>query len=188
MRIAAKKLLFLFVVLSLLLAACTPVAPGATGEGDAAEAEQVTLAMWLGVGSAGSEQAQCVIDNILVPYSTQVPGVKVEGVMQANLWEAMRTAVAGGGGPDVVTTPGPSFVFEMAQAGQLLPLSDYAEELGWSESLDVRKLCSGMARVVRSLEPEQRGRGLRKLHAAGLSPFQFELHDRPEAGAVVRRL
>src|SRR5690606_24686559 len=35
--------------------------------------------------------------------------------------------------PDVVTTPGPSFVFEMAKAGQLLPLSDYAEKLGWDE-------------------------------------------------------
>lgn len=132
MRTSAKKLLYVLVTLSLVLAACTSVAPATTGEGGAAAAP-VTLTMWLGVGSAGSEQAQCVIDNILEPYSDRAPGVRVEGVMQANLWEAMRTAVAGGGGPDVVTTPGPSFVFEMAQAGQLLPLSDYAERLGWND-------------------------------------------------------
>ncbi len=41
----------------------------------------------------------------------------------------------------------------------------WEEELGWSESLDVRKLCSGMARVVRSLDPEQRSR----VAAAGIS-------------------
>jgi len=131
MRITAKNLLFLFVVFALVLAACAPVAT-TTGEGGAA-AEDVTLTMWLGVGSAGSEQAECVINNILEPYNAKTPGVKVEGVLQANSWDATRTAVAGGGGPDVVTTPGPSFVFEMAQAGQLLPLSDYAEKLGWSE-------------------------------------------------------
>ncbi len=41
----------------------------------------------------------------------------------------------------------------------------WEEELGWSESLDIRKLFSGMVRVVRSLEPEQRHR----VAAAGIS-------------------
>ncbi|MCX6068169.1 MAG: extracellular solute-binding protein [Chloroflexi bacterium] len=42
----------------------------------------------------------------------------------------MRT---GGGGPDIVYTPGPSFVFQMAKAGQLLALDDYAKELNWDK-------------------------------------------------------
>jgi raffinose/stachyose/melibiose transport system substrate-binding protein len=132
MRPSAKQLLYLSVILSLLLGGCTAVGPTTAGEGGAA-AEQVTLTQWLGVSSAGSEQAQCIVDNIVTPYNEQTPGVKVETTFQANMWDAMRTAVAGGGGPDIVTTPGPSFVFEMAQAGQLLPLSDYAEALGWGD-------------------------------------------------------
>ncbi|MBW3671941.1 MAG: extracellular solute-binding protein, partial [Acidobacteria bacterium] len=36
-------------------------------------------------------------------------------------------------GPDIVVTPGPSFAFELVQAGQLLPLDDYVQQLGWSD-------------------------------------------------------
>jgi raffinose/stachyose/melibiose transport system substrate-binding protein len=128
-----RRWLFLSVALALLLAACTPAAVAPAGTPGESAAAPVELSMWLGVGSQGSEQAQCVIDNIIEPYNAENAGVRVEAVLQPNLWDAMRTAVAGGGGPDVVTTPGPSFVFEMAKAGQLLPLSEYADSLGWSE-------------------------------------------------------
>jgi raffinose/stachyose/melibiose transport system substrate-binding protein len=53
--------------------------------------------------------------------------------MQANGWQATRTALAGGGGPDIVTTPGPSWAVELARAGQLLPLDDFAAQFGWDE-------------------------------------------------------
>jgi raffinose/stachyose/melibiose transport system substrate-binding protein len=131
MRIFAKKYLFLLVIVSLIMAACVPAAPAGTGE--AGTAEQVRLTYWLGVGSTGAEGAECIIANVVDPYNAQASGIRVEATLQANLWDAMRTAVAGGGGPDIVTTPGPSFVFEMAKAGQLLPLGNYSEDLGWSE-------------------------------------------------------
>ena len=38
-----------------------------------------------------------------------------------------------GSGPDIVYTAGPSYVATMAQAGQLLPLDDYAQKLGWND-------------------------------------------------------
>ena len=52
---------------------------------------------------------------------------------QADTWNTTRTAVAGGGGPDVVRTPGPSFVYEMAQQGLILPLDSFADEMGWRD-------------------------------------------------------
>ena len=47
----------------------------------------------------------------------------------------LRIAMLSGSGPDVVYTPGPSYVASMAQAGQLLPLDDYAAKLGWADRI-----------------------------------------------------
>ncbi|MCC6805134.1 MAG: extracellular solute-binding protein [Anaerolineae bacterium] len=55
-------------------------------------------------------------------------------IEQPEAWDVTRTAVSGGGGPDVVISPGPSFVYEMAAAGLILPMDDYAANLGWSDS------------------------------------------------------
>jgi len=132
MRYPMRQFVFLLVVLSMLLAACAPaVAPAAGGETGAAA--PIELAQWLGVSSGGSQQAECIIANVIEPYNEMTEGVTVQATLQSNVWDAMRTAVAGGGGPDIVTTPGPSFVYEMAKSGQLLPLSAYADELGWAD-------------------------------------------------------
>jgi raffinose/stachyose/melibiose transport system substrate-binding protein len=51
----------------------------------------------------------------------------------SELDKQLRVAMLSGSGPDVVYTPGPSYVASMAQAGQLLPLDDYAAKLGWND-------------------------------------------------------
>lgn len=131
MRIAAKKYLFVVVILSLLMAACAPLAPAApAAPGEAAE---VRLTFWFDTGSTGTEGIECIIENIINPYNAQSDGIRVEPVLLADAWNATRTAVAGGGGPDVVGTPGPSFAFEMAKAGQILALDSYVESLGWGD-------------------------------------------------------
>lgn len=53
----------------------------------------------------------------------------------AELDKQLRIAMLSGSGPDVVYTPGPSYVASMAQAGQLLPLDDYAAKLGWADRI-----------------------------------------------------
>ena len=60
-------------------------------------------------------------------------GTTVKATLQANNWDATRTALAGGAGPDIVGTPGPSFAMSLALAGQLLDLDDYAKQYGWDE-------------------------------------------------------
>ena len=143
MRTATMRTLFVVVIVSLVLAACAPAMPAAPGEG-AAAVEVAEINMWFGVGSGGSEQQECLIAAVVDPYNEQTEDVNVEVVLQPNQWEATRTAAAGGGGPDVLITPGPSFVFEMAKAGQVLPLDDYAKELGWDQNFAPWALSLGM--------------------------------------------
>ncbi len=112
---------------SLLVPVLAAVGTRGTAAQDAAE-----ISMWFD-STGGSEVADCMIATAIDPYNAE-GGTQVEATLQANNWEATRTALAGGAGPDVVTTPGPSFAFEMAQAGQLLALDDLAKEMGWAES------------------------------------------------------
>jgi raffinose/stachyose/melibiose transport system substrate-binding protein len=53
----------------------------------------------------------------------------------SELDKQLRVAMLSGSGPDVVYTAGPSYVASMAQAGQLLPLDDYAKTLGWNDRI-----------------------------------------------------
>ena len=91
-----------------------------------------TISMWFN-STGGSETADCLIATAIEPFNA-LGGVQVDATLQANSWDATRTAVAGGAGPDVVTTPGPSFGYALAEAGQVLSLDDYATQYGWSET------------------------------------------------------
>src|SRR5690606_1018489 len=95
--------------------------------------DDATIEFWLDT-TGGADTANCIIDNVINPFNEQSESIQVRATLQANGWDATRTALAGGAGPDVVVTPGPSFAYELAQAGQLMPLDDFAEEYGWSES------------------------------------------------------
>ena len=76
--------------------------------------------------SAARRSADCIIANAIEPFNAANETVQVEAAMQANTYDATRTALAGGSGPDIVSTPGPSEGIQLAKAGLLLPLDDYA--------------------------------------------------------------
>jgi raffinose/stachyose/melibiose transport system substrate-binding protein len=123
-----------FVLFALVLGGCAaPVAPAAQAPAEGAPAEKATITMWLDT-TGSSETAECILNNIIQPFNEKSTTIEVDTTLQPNSWDATRTALAGGGGPDVVGTPGPSFVFELAKAGQVLPLEDYAAALGWSDT------------------------------------------------------
>ncbi len=94
---------------------------------------KTNITMWLET-TGGTEAAACTVANVIDPFNAQSNTIHVEATLQANWWDATRTALAGGAGPDIVGTPGPSFVLELAKAGQLLPLDDFANEFGWSKT------------------------------------------------------
>jgi raffinose/stachyose/melibiose transport system substrate-binding protein len=100
----------------------------------ARQEEPATIEMWLDT-VGGTEGADCTTVNVIEPFNAAHEDVKVETVMQANSYDATRTALTGGSGPDIVSSPGPSEGIQLAKAGLLLPLDDYAEQYGWAERL-----------------------------------------------------
>ena len=107
-------------LLALVILLCAFTAVGAQ--------DVTTVTMWFGEGST----LDCW-GPIMLEFNDVDPAVQLEIVPQADTWNVTRTAVAGGGGPDIVRTPGPSFVYEMAQAGLILPMDSFAESMGWGD-------------------------------------------------------
>ena len=95
---------------------------------------QATITMWLDT-AGGTEGADCTIANVIEPFNAASDTVRVDAVMQTNTYDATRTALAGGAGPDIVSTPGPSEGIQLGKAGLLLPLDDFAEQFGWAETM-----------------------------------------------------
>ncbi|MGB3306081.1 MAG: extracellular solute-binding protein [Thermomicrobiales bacterium] len=98
----------------------------------AAAQDQAKVTFWLDI-TGGSDTAQWMIDNTIKEYNDQ-GGIQIEATMQANGWTATQTALAGGAGPDIVVTPGPSLSMELGKAGQVMALDDYAAKYGWDKS------------------------------------------------------
>lgn len=70
-------------------------------------------------------------------------GLSFDMTAKPQLTEAMRTALASGGAPDVIFTPGPAFTSEFAKAGLLEPLDSYAKKFGWDKSISPWNLALG---------------------------------------------
>jgi raffinose/stachyose/melibiose transport system substrate-binding protein len=128
MRIRTPWSRWMALLLVLLL---VPAVAGLGRTSSTAAQDAPTIQMWFGT-TGGSTVAECLIKTAIDPFNAQ-GGTQVEATLQANGWDATRTALAGGAGPDVVTTPGPSFAFELAQAGQLLSLDQVVTEQGWDQ-------------------------------------------------------
>jgi raffinose/stachyose/melibiose transport system substrate-binding protein len=86
---------------------------------------------------SASPENQDNLKNILVdPFNAAHPGDNLSiDFRGSDLDKQLRIAMLSGTGPDIVYTAGPSYVASMAQAGQLLPLDDYAAKLGWNDRL-----------------------------------------------------
>ena len=97
-------------------------------------ADQKPVGFWY---ESASPENQDNLKSILIdPFNAAHPedmlSIDFRG---SELDKQLRIAMLSGNGPDVVFTAGPSYVATMAQAGQLLPLDDYAKKLGWNGRL-----------------------------------------------------
>jgi raffinose/stachyose/melibiose transport system substrate-binding protein len=116
----------------LALALLAPTAAVGRGALTTAAQEKATVEIWFD-STSGSETAECRIAAAVDPFNEQSETVVVEPRLQPNRWQATQTALAAGEGPDVVYTPGPAFAVQVTEAGQLLPLDEYATQYGWNE-------------------------------------------------------
>ena len=130
---------------TLLLLAVVLLAPLVSVPASRATAQEATeITIWLGAIS-GSTTAECVAEHAVDAYNALGTGTTVKSTIQANNWQATQTAVAGGAGPDVVGTPGPSFAMQLALAGRLVPLDEFAEQFGWADRFAEGSLDLGMS-------------------------------------------
>jgi raffinose/stachyose/melibiose transport system substrate-binding protein len=130
---------------ALLILAIVLVAPAVAVPASRAMAQDTAeVSFWLDT-TGGAEGAECRVENAVDPFNALGNGVKVNATLQANNWDATRTSLAGGAGPDVIGTPGPSFAMQLALAGQLLPLDEFAEQFGWNDRFAEGSLNLGMA-------------------------------------------
>jgi raffinose/stachyose/melibiose transport system substrate-binding protein len=135
-----RKLLSAFLVLAIIAIAPLLAVPASR----AMAQDAVEIELWLNTVS-GSMTAECIVEHVVDPFNALGNGTTVNATIQANSWQATQTAVAGGAGPDIVGTPGPSFAMQLALAGRLVPLDSYREQFGWDERFAEGSLDLGMA-------------------------------------------
>jgi raffinose/stachyose/melibiose transport system substrate-binding protein len=89
------------------------------------------LQQWLDTTN-GTVVAEGIVTNAIDPWN-ETGTATIKPTLQPNNWDATRIALSGGEGPDFVGTPGPSFAFELAKAGQVLDLTDLSASEGWDQ-------------------------------------------------------
>lgn len=187
-------LLLSSLLLPLLLSACAPATTGGTSEGAAnASAGKIQITMWLDT----DETADCVVKTAVDSFNTKSQTIEVIADRKANMIDAIRPALAGGAGPDLVPTHGPAFVAELALADQVIPLDDFVADFGWDKrfvpwALNLGRINGNLYSLPQELETvvlyynktlfEQNGWTppktmdelvalADKIHAAGIIPF-----------------
>ncbi len=118
----------------LMKAALAGAAVLTIGAGAAWAQDKKPITWWYETAAPENQEA---LQKILVePFNAAHPDESLSiDFRGSELDKQLRIAMLSGSGPDVVYTAGPSYVASMAQAGQLLPLDDYAAKLGWNERI-----------------------------------------------------
>ena len=73
--------------------------------------------------------------TIVEPFNAEHPGIELVIMPQVDLSNTLRTALASGEAPDILQTPGASFIAEFLRSGLILDLMDAAQEYGWEDKL-----------------------------------------------------
>jgi len=91
--------------------------------------DKVQVTVWLNDDDLG----QCVKDTITDGFNAFSETTEVNVELQPNVDDTLRTALAGGAGPDIIPVDSPSSGQELGRAGLLVPLNGYVTQYGWDE-------------------------------------------------------
>ena len=108
------------------------VALAMCGVGPVGAQEPITITWWTEAGGGMPTNLQ---EALIEPFEAANPGVKLQIIGQEDINNTLRTALAAGEAPDILQTPGASFIAESIAAGLVLPLDEYAEQYGWQDKL-----------------------------------------------------
>jgi raffinose/stachyose/melibiose transport system substrate-binding protein len=101
--------------------------------GQAGAQEQVELRVW---DQFTVPEESAVADAIYAAFEEANPNVTIvrEAFSTEQMRDTVNTAISSGSGPDVIFyDAGPGYAGVLADAGFLLPLTDYAAQYGWDE-------------------------------------------------------
>ncbi|MGH2616397.1 MAG: ABC transporter substrate-binding protein, partial [Thermomicrobiales bacterium] len=108
--------------------------------GDVQAQDQVELRVW---DQFTDPEQSAVADAIYAAFTEANPNVTItrEAIASEQMRDTVNTAVSSGTGPDIIFyDAGPGYAGVLADAGSLLPLTDYAAEYGWDESISAPAL------------------------------------------------
>lgn len=74
-------------------------------------------------------------ETLVNPFNEAHPGIQLVVTPQVELNNTLRTALASGEAPDILQTPGASFIAEFLKSGLIMDLQDAAAANGWEEKL-----------------------------------------------------
>ena len=143
-------------ILTLLLVSCGGQAPAPSAQEEAAAPAATEAAAPAEEAAAPAKEEAAPGEKVKVTWWEQAPedqyrellkkefvesfnaahdDIEVEMIFQEDLDRVLRTAIQGGAAPDIIFTPGPSFVLEYVNAGFITPLDEYAQQYGWQEKM-----------------------------------------------------
>lgn len=95
-------------------------------------AQDVTTVTWWTEDYIDVDQ---INETLVNPFNAEHPDIKLEVTPQTELNNTLRTALASGEAPDILQTPGASFIAEFLKSGLIYNLADAAAQFGWEEKL-----------------------------------------------------
>ena len=96
-------------------------------------AQDVTTVVWW--TESGDEVDEYLIPLLADAFNAEHDTIQLEIIGQETLNDVNRTALQAGAAPDIIQTPGASFIAEFVNAGQILPLTSLADQYGWQDKL-----------------------------------------------------
>ncbi len=91
--------------------------------------DKVVVKVWLNDDDLG----QCVKDVVTTGFNAFSKTAEVQVDLQPNVDDTLKTALAGGAGPDIISIVSPTAARQFVKADLLLSLDEYATKLEWDK-------------------------------------------------------
>lgn len=106
-------------------ATATPVPPTAT------PMEKAKITWW--TESAPESIQNALLDLFVKPFNESHPSIELTMEFVADLSDKINTAVAGGGGPDIIEVAAPQVIDQFYDSGYVIELDAFADQYGWAQ-------------------------------------------------------
>jgi raffinose/stachyose/melibiose transport system substrate-binding protein len=93
---------------------------------------KTTVTWW---GETNADRDPVFIEKLVKAFNASQDEITLEMEFKESLNDILRTAMLSGSGPDIVETPGPSYVKEYQEAGLIASMQGYSDQYGWKEKL-----------------------------------------------------